>query len=105
MPFVAVIVKWCSPTAVVPAMVISPVELLIDTPVGCPIKEYVIGIVPVAITWKVPPTPFTTVVLFTEMIDGAPDETPESCTVRVKPCVAFGSVASRNVPFTAVIVK
>ncbi|GHV94102.1 hypothetical protein AGMMS50293_04220 [Spirochaetia bacterium] len=52
-------------------MLISPVELLIITPMGCPIKEYIIGVVPVAVTWKVPPTPLTTVVLFAEVMASA----------------------------------
>ncbi|GHV94105.1 hypothetical protein AGMMS50293_04250 [Spirochaetia bacterium] len=96
-PFAAPIVKLYSPTAIVPAIVISPVELLIDTPVGCPLKEYVIGIVPVAVTWKVPPVPLTTAAVLAEVMDGA---TKGAVTVRAKLCMASGSV-----PFTAVIVK
>ncbi|GHV94104.1 hypothetical protein AGMMS50293_04240 [Spirochaetia bacterium] len=69
---------------VVPAMVISPVELLIDTPVGWPPKKYVIGAVPVAVTWKVPPVPLTTVVALAEVMDGA---AKAAVTVSMKLCV------------------
>jgi hypothetical protein len=43
----------------------------IETPAGSPISENVIGIVPVAVTWNVPPVPLTTVLLSSEVISGA----------------------------------
>ena len=70
-PLLAVIVKVCAPTAVAPVIVIRPVELLMVTPVGAPVKLYVMGVVPEAATWKVPPVPNTTEVLFADVMVGA----------------------------------
>jgi hypothetical protein len=56
-PFDAVIVKLCVPTEVVPAIVMSPLELLMLTPDGAPVSEKVIVGEPLALTWNVLPTP------------------------------------------------
>ena len=67
------------------------------TPVGAPLRLKVIGVVPVAVTWNVPPVPLVTVVLFAEVIVGA---TGAASTVSVKLCVASGLI-----PLDAVMVK
>ena len=79
-------------------MVISPVVLLMLTPVGTvPPRVYVNEEgVPVAVTWNVPPVPLTTDVLLALVMVGA----MAAFTVSVKLCVAFG-----DVPLSAVMVK
>jgi hypothetical protein len=95
--FDALIVKSWLPTAVDAAIVIRPLVPFMLTPVGCPVRLNVIVAVPVAVTWNVPPIPFTTVVLFTDVILGA---TGASFTLKVKFCVASGLTM-----FDALIVK
>jgi hypothetical protein len=56
-PFDAAIVKGYVPTKVVPAIVMSPLELSMLTPEGAPVSEKVIADEPLAVTWNVPPTP------------------------------------------------
>jgi len=85
------------PTGTVPAIVIMPLVLSKLTPVGAPLIEYVIGVVPIAVTWNVPPVPFTTLLLFELVIAGA---TGAGVTVRLKVCVASGGT-----PLLTVIVK
>jgi len=81
-PLPAVIVKVYVPTGTIPAaIVISPLELSMLTPVGAPFNEYVTGVVPVAVTWNVPPVLSKTLLLFELVIDGA---TGASVTVKVK---------------------
>jgi len=79
----AIIVKECAPTTVDGAMAIIPVALSILTPVGSPFRENVIGIVPVEVTGKVPPVPYTTLVLSLLVMFGA---TGAAVTVRVNVC-------------------
>ena len=80
-----------------PAIVIRPVELSMLTPADAPARLKVIGVVPVAATWNVPPMPLVTVVLLGEVIVGA---IAMASTVNVKLCVALGLTA-----LEAVIVK
>ena len=66
-------------------MVMRPVVLLMVTPVGTvPPNEYVIGVVPVAVTWNVPPIPLTTDVLFALVIVGADGAAAVDAKVAVK---------------------
>ena len=81
-PLFAIMVKVCVPTVIVPGMVISPDVLLIVTPDGSPVKLKVGAGVPVATTWKVPPVPYGTDVLFAEVMVGW------AATVRVKDCIS-----------------
>jgi hypothetical protein len=60
----AVIVNIYAPTGVSAATVIKPFALLMLTPDGASVNEYTIVVLPVAVTWNVPPVPFTTPVLF-----------------------------------------
>ena len=84
MPLAAVIVNEYDPAGTVLAIVITPLELSILTPDGAALlNEYVIGNVPVAITWNVPPTPVTTVVLSSLVMFGA---TEAADTVKEKVC-------------------
>jgi len=80
-PLVAVMVKVYVFAATDAAIVINPVEPFMLTPFGAPFRLNVIGVVPVAVTWNVPPVPLVTVVLFAEVIVGA---TGAGFTVRVK---------------------
>jgi len=96
-PLVAVMVKAYVFATTDAAIVINPLAPFMLTPVGAPLRLKVIGVVPVAVTWNVPPVPLITVVLFAEVIVGA---TGAGSTVRVKLCVASGLI-----PLVAVIVK
>ena len=79
--FSAVILNLCVPTGVVAAMVISPVESLMLTPAGTlPPSVNVIGVVPLAATWKVACAPCTTRALLPLVIDG---RTAVAVTVKV----------------------
>jgi len=79
------------PAGTVPAIEIMPLVLLIVTPSGAPGNEYVIGRSPVAVTWKVPPVPLTTLVFATLVIVGG---TGIAVTVKVNSCVASPSPLS-----------
>jgi len=96
-PLLAVKVKTYVPTGTVPKVVMIPFTLLILTSAGAPSNEYVIGNVPVAVTWKSPPEPFTTLLLSLLVITGA---TGAAVTVIVNSCDASG-----NVPLLTVIVN
>jgi len=94
-PLAAVIVIVCSPNAVLPAIVMTPVDALNVTPVGWPLIDNVGSGLPVAVTVNEPPIPAVTLVLFALVIAGA-----VPVTFIVKFCVAFGSI-----PLSAVIVN
>jgi len=93
----AVTVNVYVPAATEPAIVITPVELFIVTPVGAPVNENAMGSVPVAVTGNVPPVPLITLVLAVLVIVGAKGA---GVTVNEKLCAAFGKV-----PFVALIVN
>jgi hypothetical protein len=88
-PLLAVTVNEYVPAAVDEAMVITPVDEPIVTPAGAPVSEYVIDTGdPVAVTLNVPPAPDATVVLFADVIVGAP------VTVRVNDCEVFAPLTA-----------
>ena len=103
----AVIVKVYEPTGTVGGMFIRPDAGSILTPEGkpAPVNEYVIGGVPVAVTWNVPPVPDTMVVLLALVMSGATDR---AVTVSVKLCVAlrnpaFAVIVNVDVPVDTVL--
>jgi hypothetical protein len=74
------------PTDTVSGIVMAPLEEPIVTPEGAPVNEYVMGVVPVAVTVNIPPVPLTMDVLFGDVIEGATDD---DIMVSVNDCVAL----------------